>query len=253
MGSNSNFPNPKKVVQQQLQTALENAGLKKVDVDLDNSSFQMLTIDYAPLQSKGTRPDVLQTSTYVNSLNTTANEEFGVDKSTTDTIGWTVTAGLELDEEFNVGLPFIGGSKTTVKLNFGVSTTQTSTITQKWKYSTNVQVAAHSTVIVTFEVDEDQVYTTFTATFLASADLKVKYKDQKGHDQKFKGSITELIEGTQISGVTLPQSTFQVQAKGTFSGTEAQNFNVTAKNPAGAVRKIDSGPSDKVSKVLVAA
>ncbi|WP_208647406.1 hypothetical protein [Corallococcus interemptor] len=253
MGSNSNFPNAKKLVQQQIQTALENAGLKKVDVDLDNSSFQLLTIDYATLQSKGSRPDVLQSSTYENSLNTTTSEQFTVDKTTTDTIGWTVTAGLELDEEFNVGLPFFGGSKTTVKLNFGVSTTQTSSIAHKWNYSTTVPVEGHSTVIVTFEVDEDQVDTTFTATFLASADLKVTYKDQKGHDQKFKGTIAQLIEGTQVSGVTLPQSTFQVQAKGSFSGTEAQAFHVSAKNPAGAVRQLASGPSSGVSKVLVAA
>jgi hypothetical protein len=234
----SNFPNGKSLVKKQLETALENAGLRKVEVDLSDSKFQLLSLDYATLQPFSTRPEVLEQSRFDNQLPSTAQQTFSVNKSTTNVVSWTVTAGLELSEEFSVGLPFIGGNKTTVKLNFGVSTTQSTNVTRQWAFSTTIPVEAHSTVLVTFEVDEASVRTPFTATFLAEGDLKVTYKDQKGHDEKFKASITEVLAGKQIGGVTVARETFQVQAKGEFTGTEAQNFHVSASNPTTGAKAV---------------
>lgn len=213
---------------------------EKFDVTL-----QLQGMEYQDLDVKDQRPISLQSSIFTNDTNVQDEQTFSVDKTTSDSFTWSLTEGLEVGTEFEVKIPFIGDSKTSVKINFSSTQSQTSSVERHWGYSANIPVPAHSKIETTFSVLEGKIDTPFTATFQVRGYMKILFDisnpGQKPDWRYCEGEISEMIKGGYC--VSNPK-TFECSTSGIFTGVAATTYVVHTKTIGG--ESVEFARGDKV-------
>jgi hypothetical protein len=195
-----------------------------VKVELRDMSYQNLNVgDQHPVS--------LQSSIFSNGTSVQDTQTFKVDKTTSDSFTWSITEGIEVGSEFEVKVPFIGDAKSSIKLNFSSTQSQTTSVERHWGYEAQIPVPPHSKVETTFSVLEGQIDTPFTATFQVRGYMKIEFDvsspGQKPDWRYCEGQIEDMIRGGYC--VSNPK-TFECSTTGTFKGVAATTYVVETKN-----------------------
>lgn len=190
-------------------------------------TLEMRGIEYQDLDVKDQKPISLQSSIFTNDTSVQDEQEFTVDKTTSDSFSWSLTEGLEVGTEFEVKIPFVGDSKTSVKLNFSSTQSQSSSVERHWGYSAKIPVPPHSQIETIFSVLEGKIDTPFTATFQVRGYMKIEFDisdpGQKSDWRYCEGEISKMIEG----GYCVPDpKTFECSTSGVFAGVAATAYIV---------------------------
>jgi len=192
--------------------------------------FEMVSIKYEDLTFHDQKPEVLQTSEYTNDTSVENKQAFAVDKTTSNSFAWSITEGIELGSEFEVSIPFVGDTKSSIKLNFSSTQQQTTSVVRHWKYEAQIPVPPRSKVETTFSVIEGKVDTGFVATFQVRGFLRIEFdisKPGQSADWRYcEGDIAEMLR--QGYCITNPR-TFECTASGRFSGIDATTYVVHTK------------------------
>jgi len=209
----------------------------KFDVNLE-----MKGIEYQDLDVRDQKPISLQSSIFTNDTNVQDEQEFSVDKTTSDSFAWSLTEGLEVGTQFQVKIPFVGDSKTSVKINFSSTQSQTASVERHWGYSANIPVPAHSKIETIFSVLEGKIDTPFTATFQVRGYMKISFDisnpGQKPDWRYCEGEISEMIKG----GYCVPDpKTFECSTSGVFTGVAATTYVVHTKTIDGETVEFAKG------------
>lgn len=207
---------------------------KKFRFDKFDVKLELKGIEYHDLDVKDQKPIGVQTSIFTNDTNVEDQQTFVVDKTTSDSFTWSLTEGLEVGTEFEVKVPFIGDSKSSIKLNFSSTQSQTTSVERHWGYSALIPVPAHSKIETSFSVLEGKIDTPFTATFQVRGYMKISF-DISGPGQKAdwrycQGEISEMIRGGYC--VSDPK-TFECNTSGVFNGIAATTYVVHTKPVGG--------------------
>ena len=155
------------------------------------------------------------------------SQTFTVDKTTSDSFTWSLTEGLEVGTEFEVKVSAVGDSKSSIKMNFSSTQSQTTSVERHWGYSARIPVPPHSKVKTTFSVLEGKVDTPFTATFQVRGYMKISFDvsdpGQKPDWRYCEGEISHMIK---YGVCTSNPKTFECSTSGVFTGVAATTYVV---------------------------
>lgn len=197
----------------------------KLDVNLE-----LRDLSYADLDVKDQIPVSIQSSLFENGTSVEDSQTFTVDKSTSDSFTWSITEAIEVSSEFSVKIPFVGDSKTTVKLNFSSTQGQTTSVDRHWGYSAQIPVPPNTSVTTTFSVLEGKINTPFTATFQIRGFMRIDFDISKGDEASdwryCEGQIADMISGGYCVS---DAAKFECSTSGIFLGVAATSYIVKTK------------------------
>ncbi|NIZ08493.1 ETX/MTX2 family pore-forming toxin [Pseudooceanicola sp. HF7] len=162
-------------------------------------------------------PNNVYHTTWENNTSVQNTQTFVVEETTSDTYSWSMTAGLSVSSSFEVKVPFVGGTETTIEMNTSTTQSESSTQTRKWSYSTQVHVPPYSRLVSSFIVNEAAYDAPFTGKAVVRGKVYISFEN--GH--VFHADIDDLI--TQLGW---SRSTFEVYTSGVMTGLIGENFIV---------------------------
>jgi len=227
------------IIKKQIQGNYPDNKFKFVKFDVQ---LELKSVEYTDLDVKNQKQVSIQSSMFTNESSVEDEQTFNVDKTTSDSFSWSLTEGLEVGAEFQLNVPFIGDAKTTVKINFSSTQSQTTSVERHWGYSANIPVPAHSTIETTFSVLEGEINTSFTATFQIRGYIHIEFDiskpGQSADWKKCEGEIADMIKfGVCVSD----PKTFECSTSGVFSGVAATTYVVNVKPVNGTAVEFDKG------------
>ncbi len=214
----------------------------KFRFDTFDVQLELKGLEYNDLDIKNQNPVSLQSSIFTNDTSVQDEQTFSVDKTTSDSFTWSLTEGIEVGAEFEVSIPFIGDAKTSVKLNFSSTQSQTTSVERHWGYSALIPVPPYSKVETTFSVLEGQINTPFTATFQIRGFIKISFDvsnpGEKADWRYCEGEISQMLQGGYC--ISNP-ATFECSTSGIFKGVAATTYIVHTKPIDGEALEFEKG------------
>ncbi|MEJ6395153.1 ETX/MTX2 family pore-forming toxin [Gymnodinialimonas sp. 2305UL16-5] len=164
-------------------------------------------------------PITLKRSEFINNTSVQNSQVFAVEETTTESYTTSVEKALELGTEFEADIPFVGGTKNSIRISTKKTNSQTQTEAHKWSYQSTIFVPPRRKIVTSFIVNE----ATFNAPFKVKAVVRGKvYVRAKSSRSIVTDEISNLI-----NRYGWHPTTFQVKTKGRLDAVIGQDFVVT--------------------------